>query len=279
MKRTVGIIGFGNMGSAIAEQLKLDYQIMAFDKDKNKIKHLLSINVADNNGDLVNKVDTVILAVKPQDFDAVLNEIKDLVNERLIISIAAGITASYIEECLGKVRVIRVMPNLPARIGKGMICLCKGKFATEKDLNFTKQVFDNLGQILILNEDMMDKATAISGSGPGYYYDLIQIQKINPNNKIELMKFEEDSFIPSLCASAERIGFTSEQAKILAKNTAEGSRALLEVTHLSPRELFEQIASKGGTTASASEVLHRGGNLEEAVKAALKRAKELSKEV
>ena len=133
------------MGQAIAEQIKSMYPIWVFDKDSNKTKNLSDINIARNVVDLLNEVDTVILAVKPQDFDTLLDEMKGNVKDKLIVSIAAGITTVYIEKRLGQTKVIRVMPNLPARIGKGMICLCRGKFSTDDDdLNFSKQLFENL---------------------------------------------------------------------------------------------------------------------------------------
>jgi len=272
MKKIIGMIGCGNMGSAICQRLKDIYDLAVFDKDANKTDKLTDINVASNIADLVKKSDAIILAIKPQDFDNLLGDIKDYIKDKLVISIAAGITTEYIERCLGNVRVIRVMPNMPAKIGKGMSCLCKGKFATEDDLNFTKQLFANLGETLVLNEDMMDAATAISGSGPGYFYDLVQDKNIE-----EIAKFAMDSFIPSLTDSAENIGFAPEQAKVLAEATTQGSISLLKEARLSPSELKKQIASKGGTTEAGLEALRKGGSLKDAVRAALKRAKELSR--
>lgn len=278
MKKKIGIIGFGNMGSAIAEMVKLKYEVWIFDKDRAKIQNLLRINIAENIIDLVNEVKTVILAVKPQDFNEVLQEIKEAMDiyaknrDNLIISIAAGITTGYIEKCLGNVRVIRVMPNMPARIGMGMTCLCKGKFAIEKDLNSTKDLFDNLGKTLVLKEDMMDAATAVSGSGPGYFYDLIE-----GKNAVAAKEYLENIFIFSLQKAAEAVGFAAQEAKELAEATGIGSMNILKESHLSPMELKKQVTSKGGTTEAGLEVLHSGGTLTDAVNAALKRAKELSR--
>lgn len=272
MHKKIGIIGFGNMGSAIAERLKKDFEVFVFDKDKLKTKNFKGINVAENVIGLVSNVDTVIVAVKPQDFENLLNEIKDFIKNKLIISIAAGITTKYIEKRMGKVKVIRVMPNMPARIGKGMSCLCKGGFTCEEELSFAKKLFNRLGKTLVLQEEMMDGATAISGSGPGFLYDFIENK-----NSAAIRKFADEVFMPSLSASAERIGFSKEQAKILASATTSGSLFLLEATKLPASDLKRQIASKGGTTEAGLEVLHNGGTLEDAVKAALKRAKQLSR--
>lgn len=272
MKKIIGIIGFGNMGSAIGQRIRTCYQVIVFDKDRSKTENISGIQAALDNIDLVKTADAVILAVKPQDFKTLLAEIKEHIKDKLVISIAAGITTAYIERQLGKARVVRVMPNLPARVGKGMICLCKGKTTHEKDLNFTQQLFGNLGKTLVLDENLMDQATAISGSGPGYNYYL------NENKSIEeIKKYTEEVFIPSLTASAKKLGFTPQQAKILAETTGGGSIAFLEETKISPTDAKKQVASKGGTTQAGIEVLKKRGSLLEAVKAALRRARELSK--
>jgi pyrroline-5-carboxylate reductase len=278
--KKLGIIGFGNMGSCLARQIKAkDIKVFIFDKDKNKIPKLPGIGVARDNIDLVKKSDTLILAIKPQDFENVLGEIKRKIKRKVIISIAAGITTGYIEKHLEEVdqiRVIRAMPNMPARIGKAITCLSKGRFAKDEDLDLAKRLFNMLGETLILGEDRMDQATAISGSGPGYFYDLIESQQIDINNEYELEKFKE-GFILLLAAAAISIGFSSSYAMALAKVTANGSLELLKQSKQSPLELKMQIASKGGTTEAALEVLHKGESLENAVKAALNRARELSK--
>jgi pyrroline-5-carboxylate reductase len=274
MTNKIGIIGFGNMGSAIAERIKSKYKVLVFDKDKERTKNLSGISVAENTVDLLHKVDTVILAVKPQDFDTVLSEIKDNIKDRLIVSIAAGITSRYIEKRLGYVRLVRVMPNMPARIGKATSCLCKGNFATDRDLDFVGDLLKYLGYSLVLNEDMMDAATVISGSGPGYYFYAIES---NPDEyKNNAVKFRND-FIDRFIEVAKSIGFDERQARFLVKFTVTGSDLLLKSSGLAPSELRKQIASKGGTTEAALEALSKGGSLTDAVKAALKRAKELSK--
>jgi pyrroline-5-carboxylate reductase len=279
-KTKIGIIGYGNMGSAIAKRTSSKYQLFIFDKDGSKTKNILNAKVTGSVVDLINNVDVVFLAVKPQDFDAVLNEIKnnqiplperDLVR-KLIISIAAGISTEYIERVLGKVRVTRAMPNLPAKIGKGISCLCKGKFATDSDFKLTRQLFKELGETFILEEKMMNAATAISGSGPGYLYDWGEGRSIE-----DIKKYAYDIFEFLLSASAQNLGFTKEQAEILSKVTTRGSVKFLETTGFSPKEAKKQVVSKGGTTEAALEMLHKGGSLNEAVEAACKRAKELSR--
>lgn len=273
MNKIIGIIGFGNMGSSIASRIKNDYQVLVFDKEKSRIANPgEDLGTVDNLKNLLEESEVVLLAVKPQDFDQVLKEMKGLVKDKLVISIAAGITTEHIEKILGIVRVIRSMPNMPARIGKGITCITQGKFASEEDLDFAQNLFDYVGETLVIEEKMMNQATAISGSGPGFFFDLIENKDIE-----QVREYAENIFIPSLCTSAEKIGFNPEQAELLAKMTGLGSVAIMKETKLKAVELKKQVASKGGTTEAGLDVLHKGGNLEEAVKAALKRAEELSK--
>jgi pyrroline-5-carboxylate reductase len=276
----VGIIGYGNMGQAIAEGIKDKYTLCVFDKDKNKVAALKNITVANNPAGLVKQSEVIMLAVKPQDFDTLLNEIKSSVKSKLIISIAAGVTTLYIRSKLGeKTRVIRVMPNLPVKIGKGMICLCKGKHTYKKDLDFTKEIFDYMGKTVVINnEDMMDDVTAVSGSGPGFFYDYIEKQKIDYHHINPKIKKDFDySLAKSLIDLKNK--WPRDLALVLASATTAGSIALIKATGSTPLELKKQVTSKGGTTEAGLKVLRgKKENLSKAVKAAVKRAKELSKE-
>lgn len=261
------------MGSAIAQQLKTDYQVWVFDQDKNKTAGLSGIKVAQDIQDLVAKSEVIILAVKPQDFGLLLGQINNSVKGKLIISIAAGIGTGHIEKALGEIRVIRTMPNIAARIGKGVTCLCRGRFASDDDLDFARELFDYVGKTLKIDEKMMNAATAVSGSGPGYFFQAVESgEEEYKNNRKEFM----EEFIFSLTQAAESIGFNSEEARFLAKWTVTYSDALLSETHLSAHELKMQVASKGGTTEAALEILYKGGSLQEAVKAALRRAQDLT---
>ncbi len=274
LRKPVGIIGFGNMGASFSGRLKGVYPVVVFDKDRKKTKALRPENKAKSLKSLLLKSDTIILAVKPQDFFSLLKKIKFLSKDKLIISIAAGISTKYIEKHLGKVRVIRVMPNLPAKIGKGISCLCQGRFSTPRDLCCAENIFRNFGRTLVLKEKMLDAATAVSGSGPGYFYYFLEAKKI-AGRKIPAGLIK--SFKKTFKKAAQAVGFSKLQAAILVEVTVEGSAAVLRSSKLGASQLKEQVASKGGTTCAALKVLARGGSLKQAVKAALKRAKELSK--
>jgi pyrroline-5-carboxylate reductase len=261
------------MGAAIAERIKGKFRVFVFDKDRNKTGSLRGIEVAPAAADLVRNVEVVILAVKPQDFDALLQEIKSLVKTSLVISIAAGITTAYIEKILNLAKVVRVMPNLPAKIGEAVSCLCKGRSAQDDDLKFAEGLFRKVGETLIIDEGMMSAATAVSGSGPGFLCDLVAGDSLR-----QIEDFTRRHFIPVMASTASSLGFSPVQAKILAEKTGEGTVKFLKAEKLSPEELKERVASKGGTTEAGLKVLLGDiKNLEAAVSAARKRAEELSK--
>lgn len=275
--KKIGIIGFGNMGSVIGEQLKTDYKIAVFDKDPAKLGNISDMGIASSISALVDGTDTIILAVKPQDFDTVLNEAKSCkhLTDKLFISIAAGITTFYIEKILGVVRVIRAMPNLPARIGKGMICLARGKFASDQDLEFSDDLFEYLGEVMEIKESMMNAATAISGSSPGWYFERVDLDYQRWENEHEAFLKE---FIIDLKEAAEKIGFSPYQAEFISSATGTASDLMLMKLKKPAAELRDQVTSRGGTTEAGLEVLRAGGSLTEAAKAAVRRAAELSKE-
>jgi pyrroline-5-carboxylate reductase len=272
-KQKIGIIGFGNMGQAIAERIKEKYPVYIFDKDASKTNYTIGLKVAKSAQDLVKSVDALILAVKPQDFAAMLSEISNFSRKKLAISIAAGITTSYIEKFLGHTRVIRVMPNIAARIGRAETCICRGKYALGKDLDFAKALFDFIGQTWILKEEMMDAATAICGSGPAYIYYDMEINKYDAKN---LSTTVRQDYSDRLEKAALKVGFEVETAFEFAQATTASSISLSAITGISPAELRKQVASKGGTTEAALQVIMNGGSWENAAVAAKNRAAELS---
>ena len=275
----IGIIGYGTMGSTIAQKLALqknEFVIFVFDKDKNKLANLSGINITGDIKDLLERSDTIILAVKPQDFDHVLKEIKGRSDNKLLISIAAGISTKHIESILGKARVIRAMPSIGAKVAESVTCLCKGAFATDEDEDLARQLFYYLGTTRMIDESMMNAATAISGSGPAYIFYFIENSAFDHENIPEHARHD---VMRRLEKAAEELGFSTEDAAFLAANTTNASISLLHKTKLPAQELRKQVTSKGGTTEAALEILTKGGSWEEAARAALKRAEELAKRI
>jgi len=272
-KKKVGIVGYGNMGSAIAEGIKGDYTVLVFDKDTGKTAPAKEMKTARSLEELLAGADIVVLAVKPQELGEVLERVKDGVGGKLVVSIAAGIPTSLFEERLGGgCRVVRAMPNLPAKVGKGMICFCAGKNAGEDDLGDAAGIFSFIGRVMRVDESLRDAGTAGAGSGPGYLYFLLEQAR-----KEEWISIASGRFTAELSSAAESVGFSPQDAAFLASVTAEGSMALLASSGVSPEVLRAQVTSRGGTTEAGINAMKSSGNsLKEAVKAALKRARELS---
>jgi len=259
------------MGSAIAERIKSKYEVLVFEKDATKTKGLTGIKIASDIPHLLKQSQAIILAIKPQDFQQVTAEIKDSAQDKLIISIAAGITTGYIENILGQVRVVRVMPNLAAKIGQSTTSICKGAFATDKDISFVLKLFKYLGKVFVISEDLMDTATAVAGSGPGFLCDLVKDMP-----KSEWKNYIRKHFIPELSSAAENEGFSKRLAALVAASTTTGTLNIMERLEITPEDLRVKVTSIGGTTQAGLEALHATGSLTEAVKAAVRRSKELS---
>jgi len=257
--------------------VRSSFEVCVFDKDKQKLPQQ-----ADNQGlktetlivDLVKNSDVLMLAVKPQDFDIVLDEIKSFIKDKLVISIAAGITTGYIEKILNGARVIRAMPNMAVKIQAAETGLAKGRYANDEDLVLAKDLFELLGKVWLVKEEMIDSVTAISGSGPAYIFYDMEINKLDPLTiPVEL----KNEYVQKLKQAAFEVGFNPKMALDLAICTTASSIQLLIKTGHSPAELRKMITSAGGTTEAALKVLSGNGSWSEAAQAARKRAQELSR--
>ncbi|MBF0122098.1 MAG: pyrroline-5-carboxylate reductase [Candidatus Omnitrophica bacterium] len=257
----IGFIGCGNMGEAILASLHKKHQCYICEPRLDRQMYLKKKYVAVFGmlSDVAKVADAVILAVKPQDLPDVFAEIRKLpLNKKVIISIAAGITTKAIEKALSGVRVIRVMPNLPAMVGKGVSGLCRGSKATPRDLALAKSFFDGLGSSIVVQEKMIDAVTAVSGSGPAYVF----------------------LFVESMMKAARKLGFDEKDAKVLVYGTLLGSAHMLAKSADSAEALRLKVTSKGGTTQAAIDVFMQRdiiGIYEKALGAAKKRAVELSR--
>jgi pyrroline-5-carboxylate reductase len=262
-KMTVGVIGGGNMGGAIIHGIHHDYVIYLCEADKKKAHVLKRKNHGIKLADLkttITESQMIILAVKPQDFDVVLSEIKKYITPKhLVISIAAGMTTTYIEKKLDKnIRVIRTMPNLPVQVGMGMTAICEGTFATIKDQKWAEDIFETIGETAIVDEKWMNAVTAVSGSGPAYVF----------------------YFIECFMKAAQGLGLDKQLSSILIMQTLEGSLKLLTHQNMDASILRQRVTSKGGTTQAALDELFTG-NMDKifvkALESASRRAQELSK--
>lgn len=264
--KRIGFIGAGMMGSAIiqgiveAKGIKRS-QIYIYDISKNRMKEMRNkfrINLAGSNREIAQEVDIVVIAVKPQQIKEVLKEIGGVLkSNQLLISIAAGIPISFIQRKIkNKVPLIRVMPNIPALVKSGISALCRGKFALQKDLKMAEMIFSKVGGVLVVEEKYLDSITAVSGSGPAYFY----------------------LFVEAIIEAGQKIGLSKKVASLLAIETMLGSSKMLNLTGHSPGYLRQMVTSPGGTTMAALKEFEKAKFNEivsKAIEAALKRAKEL----
>ncbi len=262
-----GFIGTGNMANAIIKGLKnskLKFNITGFDKDKrvlNEVKRKYKIVIKKSNLEVVDSSDVIILAVKPQNVNEVLLEIKDrLTDEHLIISIAAGITINHIIKQTGKnIPIVRVMPNTPALIGEGVCAYCKNKFVTKKYENLAKKILDSFCKIVIyLSENKINTVTALSGSGPAYFF----------------------YFLEAMLDASSLLKIKKNIALLLLSQTMVGAGKMILEGKGTPEELRKKVTSKGGTTEKAINFFEKNRArdiIKNAILSAKKRADELNK--
>lgn len=258
----IGIIGGGNMGAAIINGIRPAYHVCVCERDERRCRYLrqrFGVTIRDLQT-VADCCDALILAVKPQDFEDILRELRGIITkDKLIISIAAGITCRYIEKRLGPgIRVVRTMPNLPAQVGQGMTAVCAGRAATRADLQKVRRIFNRIGKMVVVEEKWMDAVTAVSGSGPAYVF----------------------LFVECLQKAAVSLGLKKDLSEQLVTQTLKGGLALLEKSKEDAGVLCARVTSKGGTTQAAMDVFFKNKFeeiFERALQAAQERAGELSK--
>ena len=268
LKKKIGIIGAGKIGSAIARGviragLVPPAQIMASDVSevlRQSIAAELGVKVASENNQVCDFADIVILAVKPQIVDAVAQEIANSLGQaKLLISVAAGVPLSRLERNLGPgVRVARVMPNIPCVVGAGASGYAAGTHATSADLENVGAILNSFGIGLPVEEKYLDAVTGLSGSGPAYVF----------------------VFIEALADGGVQAGLPREVALKLALQTVYGAArmALESARHLG--ELKDEVTSPGGTTIAGLYALEQKGFrgvVMDAIVNATRRSQELGK--
>jgi len=223
---------------------------------RNKNRHRLAFSTDLRRA--IKESDIVFICVKPQDIDAVLDEIKDVVKNQLIVSIAAGIRLKHLENKLKNKRIIRVMPNINCIAGEMAAGFSAGKYATKEDIKNVSGILNSAGIAFFMKEDLLDAVTGISGSGPAFFA----------------------YFIDAFVKAGVKNGLPRETVFKLACQTALGTGRLLMEKNLSPDKLIAMVASKKGTTVAGLDVLkkHKAKNiLIKTIDAAVKRSKELGR--
>ena len=262
---TLAVIGCGNMAEAILRGLAAAGgrnpfgRVLGYDPSADRKKHLVGVAKLNYSVSAVNAIEAsrvVLIATKPQVVAEALAEVGGVAAGRLFVSIAAGTTTATLEKLLPGGRVVRTMPNTPLMVGRGVVGLCRGATATADDLATAKTLFPS-AELFDLDESQMDALTAVSGSGPAYFF----------------------AFVEALAAAAEAEGFDKETAYRLAAATFTGSAALLEGSDEDAAALRRRVTSPNGTTAAALTSLEAADLTKivaDAVAAATRRGRELA---
>lgn len=266
--KKIAFLGGGNMAEALIKGILASGtakagQISVTDISGDRLEYLkktYGIIVQKSNKDAVSGADVVLLCVKPQVIDKVLEEIAPAAGSgKLVISIAAGITLARIEKALtANPRVVRVMPNTPALVLAGAAALTGGKNATVDDLALAQSIFNSVGRAVVVEEKLMDAVTGLSGSGPAYVFMIID----------------------ALSDAGVKTGLPRQLALELAAQTVYGSAKMVIETGEHPGKLRDMVTSPGGTTIEGLHALEKGklrATLMNAVEAATARSKELGK--
>lgn len=264
---TCGVIGIGKMGEALfsglsslaaEEEIRLTgYEISPV--RKREIEEKYGLLLAGSLGEMLEQCQVLILAVKPQQMEELLEEIGKDTGGKLIVSIAAGVSTKFIEEKVApSTRVVRVMPNAPALIREGTLAYCLGPNASFDDGETVKSLLASLGMVVEVPEELMDAVTALSGSGPAYVF----------------------LFTQALIDAGVRVGLSRDLASDLVLQTMKGSVELVRRMKGSPAAMIEWVTSPGGTTIAALHSMERAGIkgiIMDGVKAAWERSRELEK--
>ena len=257
----VGLVGTGIIGEALIEVLlrsglSKESLFIAEKRDERRDEVITKFGVSEIKD--YSSLDVILLAVKPQDFMATLGSISEsLSSSPLIVSFAAGIKIKSIEEKLGKgSRVIRVMPNTPMVMGRGMSAMSLGSAAFSDDQEWVRGFLSKAGEVIVVDESLQDAVTATSGSGPAYYF----------------------AFTEAVVGAARRLGISQEDAVTLASQTLIGAALMVDKSGKELKTLRENVTSPNGTTAAALKSFSDSG-LEELVYQAMKAAHDRSIEL
>ena len=267
----IGFIGGGNMASSLISGLLASghapEQIWVSDVNPDTLTNLkkqLNVNTTSNNDDVINAVDVVVLAVKPQTLGAVAQSAASLIQQKkpLVVSIAAGINQNSLSRWLGAdTAIVRCMPNTPALVLTGATALHANDKVTEDQCDLAENILRAVGIALwVEDEAELDAVTAVSGSGPAYYFLLMEAME----------------------KAALELGLSQETARLLVQQTALGAAKIALESAESPEQLRKRVTSPGGTTQRAIETFEQGGFTElvtKALHAARDRSIEMSKQM
>ena len=263
----LAVLGAGKMGEAliaglVASGWRKPEDIVATARTQERLDALAasySVGTTTSNPDAVAGAEVVVLAVKPQDAEALLADVSPHLGEgHTLLSVVAAISTAFIESRLAApVPVVRAMPNTPSIVHEGMAGIAGGRHATDDHVALAREVLSHVGRVVVVPESYLDAVTAISGSGPAYFALLAE----------------------AMIEAGILLGLAREMSTELVVQTMLGSAKLLRDEHMHPVELREMVTSPGGTTIRAIRVLEQSGvraAFLNAIQAAMERSQELA---
>jgi pyrroline-5-carboxylate reductase len=266
-KSRIAVLGAGKMGGILVKALVEKHQIspeqvratVAHESRAHELSHKLGVKVTTDNIAAVDGADVVLVCVKPQVVQELMEEISDKISaQQLVISVAASVHTSQIETALGAgVAVIRAMPNTPCVLGQGMTALCRGQYAKPEHIEAAAALFNVVGRTVVVDEKHMDAVTGLSASGPAYIYIILE----------------------SLAEAGVKVGLPRDIATLLAAQTTLGAATVVLETGDHPALLKDAVTTPAGCTIDGIMELEEGKlrvTLIKAVVKAAQRAKELA---
>ncbi|MCI8639712.1 MAG: pyrroline-5-carboxylate reductase [Coprococcus sp.] len=247
MNMKLGFIGCGNMagammGGIIKNEIFKPDEIIGADisvPGRESVKKKYGIHVTDSNKEVVENAEVVVFSIKPQYYQEVIEEVRNLVKPgQIMLTIAPGKTLEWLGKEFGKdVKIVRTMPNTPAMAGEGMTAVCPNENVTREELEYICRILESFGKAEIINENLMDVVVGVSGSSPAYVF----------------------MFIESMADAAVAGGMPRKQAYHFAAQAVLGSAKMVLETGKHPGELKDMVCSPGGTTIEAVRVLEQKG--------------------
>ena len=263
--KKIAVIGVGNMGSAmlrawLEKKTLLPEDLLLFDIKRDRLLEFKDLEIADSIEACANKADILFLCIKPQQMQTALDSLgKDVGDKsvKALVSIAAGLKIEYFKKQLPHWKIVRMMPNTPLQVKEGAVGVSYDLSCPAALKARLTGLFAPLGETVEVEETQMDAITALSGSGPGFIFELID----------------------AMATAGVKEGLSWEVAKLLTAQTVRGAGTMVLASKLHPRELKEKVSSPGGTTLAGLEAMEQNGfrdAIQSAIMAAAERSRKLS---
>ena len=262
----LGFIGAGKLaGSVIRGLVRAKFcspkEIVASEPNEQArvaLQNEVGISVTTENAEVAEKAEVIFIGVKPAMVLPVLCDIASCINNKFVISLAAGVRLQSVET-ISKARFMRALTNTPSAICRAATAIARGSRTTNEDVDLARKIFGAIGVVVEVEEKQIDVVTALAGSGPAFVYTVIE----------------------AMAQGGEKMGLSTEVALTLATQTVFGAAQLMSESKKSPKELIKMVVTPGGTTAAglaAMEKLKTSEGLIAAIEAATKRGQEMAKE-